>query len=88
MSFKSLPDASGAVELGYGVNPSYRGRGYATEMARAMVSWVLKQPKVKRVNAECLEANLASIRVLKKIGFKQVGGKIDEEGPLAVWEAS
>ncbi len=86
MSFKSLPDEHGTVELGYGVNASRQNRGYATEMARALVGWALVQPTVRRVTAECLAANVASIRVLEKVGFSRIGHRLDEEGLLLVWE--
>jgi len=68
------------------VNASYQGRGYATEMAQALVAWALRQPTVRRVTAECLEDNPASIRVLEKSGFVQSGRRKDEEGPLLLWE--
>ncbi len=86
MGFKGLPDETGAVELGYSVNASYQGRGYATEMAEALVAWTLRQPTVRRVTAECLEDNAASIRVLEKAGFVRVGHRMDDEGPLLLWE--
>jgi [ribosomal protein S5]-alanine N-acetyltransferase len=86
MSFKALPNESGVIELGYGINPSYENRGYTTEMAKELVVWAWRQPGVKRITAECLEDNRPSIRVLEKIGFKQVGEKLDEEGLLILWE--
>jgi len=85
MGFKGLPDKTGAVELGYGVNLSYHNRGYATEMARALVEWALRQPGVTRVTAECLEDNQASIRVLEKSLFARAGRRMDEDGPLILW---
>lgn len=86
MGFKGLPDESGTVELGYNVIPSYRGRGYAAEMAQALVSWALEQPNVRRVTAECLEDNAASIRVLEKSGFTRIGRRLHDEEPLLLWE--
>ncbi|MCA1599840.1 MAG: GNAT family N-acetyltransferase, partial [Chloroflexi bacterium] len=86
ISCKSPPDRYGAVELGYGVNHSYYNRGYATEMARALVDWALAQRGVTRVTAECLEDNAASIRVLEKSGFRRAGRRLDEEGSLLLWE--
>lgn len=86
MGFKGPPDEKGAVELGYGVNPSYQRRGYATEMAGALVAWALAQATVRQVTAECREDNVGSIRVLKKTGFRRVGRRIDDEdGPLLLW---
>ena len=85
---KALPDASGTVEIGYGINPSAQGRGLATEAARALTDWALTQPGVRRVTAECLETNLGSVRVLEKAGFTRVGERHDEEegGLLILWE--
>jgi [ribosomal protein S5]-alanine N-acetyltransferase len=86
MGFSALPDEAGTVEFGYAINPSYRNRGYATEMAQALVAWALVQPAVKCVAAECLEDNAQSVRVLEKCGFTRVGHRVAEEGPLITWE--
>jgi RimJ/RimL family protein N-acetyltransferase len=86
MGFKAPPGATGTVEIGYAVNRSQRGRGYATEMAGALVAWGLDQPEVRRVTAECLVSNLASARVLEKVGFRQLGRRPSEEGDLLLWE--
>ncbi|MFO7742028.1 MAG: GNAT family N-acetyltransferase [Anaerolineae bacterium] len=86
MGFKGLPD-DGALEIGYGINPSYRNRGYATEMVEALTEWALSQPAVRRVIAECRTDNAGSIRVLEKAGFERTGRRVDEEdGPLIVWQ--
>lgn len=83
------PPQNGIVEIGYGINPSYQNRGYATEMVQALTEWCLSQPIVSRVTAECREDNYASIRVLEKAGFKRVGQRVDaEDGALILWERS
>lgn len=86
MSAKAPPDHTGTVEIGYGVNESMRGIGYATEMARAFTTWLLRQPAVRRVTAECLVDNQASVRVLDKSGFRRIGERPDDEGLLVLWE--
>jgi len=82
VSFRESPDGSGAVEIGYGVVPAYRGHGYATEAAGAVVDWALRQPGVTRVIASCLRDNLASRRILDKLGMRPVA----TDGALLVWE--
>ncbi len=82
VSFREPPDGTGTVEIGYGVVPAYRGRGYATEAAGAVLDWALRQPGVARVIAACLRDNLASRRVLEKLGMRQVA----TDGALLVWE--
>lgn len=63
------PPENGQVELGYGIVESRRGRGYATEAARAMVQLALDLPGVTEVVAGVDPTNAASVRVLEKAGL-------------------
>jgi ribosomal-protein-alanine N-acetyltransferase len=67
------PEKGESIELGYGVHPDFRNRGYATEATRALVEWGLSQPAVGRVIAKCDPANAPSVRVLEKIGMTRLG---------------
>lgn len=66
-------DKNPELEIGYHLRPKFRGLGYATEIAKELVSYgfdVLKAPYlVGVVNHE----NQTSQRVLEKVGFKLVG---------------
>lgn len=79
LCFKGLSE-DGAVEIGYGLDPAFWGKGYATEAVSAMVSWAEKQPGVTVIEAETEPDNAASQRVLEKAGFRPTG-KTGEEGP-------
>lgn len=68
VGFMGPPDDD-IVELGFSVIIDRRRRGYATEAARAMVEWALREPAVRRVVAHCDADNPASIRVLERVGF-------------------
>ncbi len=76
--FHGPPDEAGTVELGYILAAAYRGRGYATEAARALLAWACAQPEVHRVVANCAVDNGESIRVLEKLGLHRVG--LDNDG--------
>jgi RimJ/RimL family protein N-acetyltransferase len=68
-------DGQGAVgdgELGYWVGAPFRGRGYATEMARALVDLAFEHGATK-LGASCRVTNEASRRVLQKCGFQWRG---------------
>jgi [ribosomal protein S5]-alanine N-acetyltransferase len=78
--FQGHPSAEGEVELGYGVHPDFRNRGYATEAARALVAWAFEQPGVERVIAHCVRDNMASHRVVEKAGLTQRG--VQEDGRI------
>lgn len=62
-----------AVELGYVIAPDYRGKGYATELTKAIVQWALAQKSIFRVWATCDTENHASARVLEKAGMQREG---------------
>lgn len=81
IGFIDGPDESGAVEIGFGINPDRRRRGYCAESVEAMVRWAFTQPGVYRVKAHCEKDNAGSIAVLAKTGFVSVG----EEGGLLLW---
>jgi RimJ/RimL family protein N-acetyltransferase len=65
---KGEPDADGRVEIGYGLVPSARGHGYATEAVLGLLEW-LRNEGVHEVVAECDESNLASMAVLRRCRF-------------------
>src|SRR4051812_3212765 len=49
MGFKGGPNKEGIIDIGYSIVPSYQGKGYATEMGKAMVGWGLSRLNVKKV---------------------------------------
>ncbi|WP_067048825.1 GNAT family N-acetyltransferase [Methanofollis ethanolicus] len=67
--FVGRPSPGGEAEMGYAVLPAFRGRGYATGAAAALVEWAFAHPEVACVTAQADPANLASVRVLEKVGF-------------------
>src|SRR5438128_1545064 len=60
---------SHSVSLGFGLVRRHWGQGYGGEIARAAITWLLRQPDVRRVWAYCDVANLASARVLEQAGL-------------------
>jgi RimJ/RimL family protein N-acetyltransferase len=72
-----LGDATGAIEIGYGLAEPYRRQGYGTELVRALSQWLLDRPPVRAVTAATEAENIASIRVLEHAGFQL--GRADGE---------
>ena len=68
--FKGPPNARGEVEIGYGLAPEYEGRGYMTEAVRALVDWAFAREECTVVAPITAKTNLASQRVLEKVGMK------------------
>jgi RimJ/RimL family protein N-acetyltransferase len=82
-AFKAPPE-NGIVEIAYAIDPDHRGRGYATEVARALVTYAFGFPEVSVVRAHTLPEENASTRVLEKCGLSRVGEVVDPEDGL-VW---
>ncbi|MBM7831367.1 RimJ/RimL family protein N-acetyltransferase [Agromyces cerinus] len=62
-----------SASLGYCFTRAAWGHGYATEAARAMLGWAFDALDLNRVQSETDTRNLASARVLEKLGFIREG---------------
>lgn len=78
--FKGPPQKDKAPEIGYGITPRLWGKGLAFEGVFALCDWAFKESGVNEIEAETAPDNIASKRVLLKLGFA-LNGKIGEEGP-------
>ena len=70
--FKGLPNEQGEVEIGYGIDPAYQNQGYMTEAVQALIAWAFEEPACQSVVArDTKKSNIASLRVLTKVGMTQ-----------------
>jgi len=67
-----------AVELGYTVFPAFRGRGYATEAAQALMRWAREEHGITAFVASVSPGNEPSLAVVRKLGFVHVGERMDD----------
>ena len=81
IGFIGGPDESGAVEIGFGINPDRRCRGFCAESIEAIAEWAFSIPAVTRITAHCDDENSASKKVLEKTGFMLQG----MEDGLCLW---
>lgn len=58
------------ADFGYITAERFWGRGLASEAAGAVMDWVWAQKEIKRVWATCHPDNVASVRVLTKLGLE------------------
>ncbi|MEI6374915.1 MAG: GNAT family N-acetyltransferase [Actinomycetes bacterium] len=72
VGFKGSP-RDGAVEVGYGLAPSARGAGLATEAVLGLVTFARSRPEIAVVEADTEPGNEASQRVLVRAGFELAG---------------
>ncbi|MGV9772699.1 GNAT family N-acetyltransferase [Streptosporangium sp. NPDC003464] len=72
------PPGEGALEIGYGIVASRRGRGYAPEATRALTEFAFTAPGVHTVHATVELSNPSSVRVLEKAGFQRWSTEAEE----------
>ncbi len=65
-----LLDGMPEIDLGYSLSPEYWGKGLATEAARAVLELGFARLGCEHITAIALPDNLASRRVLEKLGFE------------------
>lgn len=61
------------AELGWVLDPAIHGHGYGTEYAAALMAIAFNGLGVRRVEANCFADNLASRRLMEKIGMRLEG---------------
>jgi RimJ/RimL family protein N-acetyltransferase len=61
------------MEIGYVAARSHWGKGYVLEATQAIVDWAFQQPAIDRVYATTDVENIASRRVLEKVGMQCEG---------------
>ena len=71
IGFFGCPDGHGRVEFGYGLVPSARGQGLASEAVQVALDHAARKGATVAV-AETETSNIASQRVLTKAGFTDV----------------
>ena len=71
-----------ACELAWIFNRASWGKGYCTEAALKIKQFALETFGIKKLVAHCDERNLASARVMEKLGMKKNWGNGPREYPL------
>ncbi len=72
----------GEIDLGYRFLPSAWGKGYATEVAKATLQYGHTALKLEKIIAHAHIDNIASQKVLEKIGMQLAGEGIDDGVPV------
>ncbi len=71
--------AADEVEIGYVICREHMGKGYATELVKAMTEFTAAKFGVKRLYGRVLHGNDASVRVLEKNGYEFITEESDAE---------
>ncbi|MGA5508888.1 GNAT family N-acetyltransferase [Streptomyces umbrinus] len=77
-----------AGKLGYAIAAKEWGHGYATDAARALVTYVFKELGLHRVTAAIGPDNVGSIAVVRQLGFTREGTLRDHVFTNGAWRDS
>ena len=73
-------------QLSYGFLQSHTAKGYATEAARALVSYARDEARMDEIVSAVDEPNIASMRVLEKVEFRRYGSVPGAFGQIVLFE--
>jgi len=59
--------------IGYDLQTQYWNKGYATEVLQKIIDYGFNQLQVNRIEAEVMQGNIGSEKVLTKLNFKNEG---------------
>ena len=76
------PDSEGNIEIGFGIIPSRRGKGFCSESVKKLLEWGLSNDNVNGITARCDKSNIASRKTIMKLGFEY----LKEEDNLLTWK--
>jgi ribosomal-protein-alanine N-acetyltransferase len=62
-----------SASLGYWMGARHSNKGHMTAAVRALIPFAFGALKLHRIEAACIPANIASIRLLEKNGFRREG---------------
>ncbi len=74
-----------SCSLGYWIGAPHARRGLTTEALRALLPFAFETLELHRIEAACLPDNVASERLLRKLGFREEGYARDYLRINAVW---
>ena len=80
--FHAAPDVDGMIEVGYGVDPAYRRRGYARAALEIAIARARSEPGVCVLRATVSPDNEASLALIRQYPFVHRGEQWDEEDGL------
>jgi len=67
------------AEIGYELLPQFQGKGLMSEAVKAILDYAFNEAGFEYIEAYTHRENIASKKLLERVGFKLVVGKIDED---------
>jgi len=75
------------AEIGFMFHPDHQGRGYATEASHVVVRLAFETYELHRLYARLEARNIASARVLEKLGMRREATLVENEWVKGEWQS-
>lgn len=73
------------IDLGFALLPNYIGYGYVIEIAKELILFAKNTLKIEKIIAVTLPFNIASIKVLEKLGFSFIENYTENNETLSLY---
>ena len=67
------------AEVGWALHIGYRGKGYATEAARALISYAFEKLGLRKISADTVKTNVVAWKVAERLGMKREPNRPESE---------
>jgi RimJ/RimL family protein N-acetyltransferase len=73
LNLNSIDERNGTFAIGMQIDVGQRGKGYGTAAMRILLGYAFFERRLNKYNCYCVEGNVASMTMLKKLGSVQEG---------------
>jgi RimJ/RimL family protein N-acetyltransferase len=87
LAFHWVSERDRTAEVGFVFDPRHQGKGFATEAASALVEWAFGVGGFHRVIGRTEARNVASARVLEKLGMRREAHFVENEWVKGEWQS-
>ena len=73
IQFNDINERHGTCEIGVSIWRNYKNKGYGKAAVEIILGYIFNERRLNKVNADCIDCNIASISLMKSLGFQQEG---------------
>lgn len=84
-AFQVLADDDQQAEIGFTFSPLHQKQGYATEAVRGLLGYLFSDLRLHRVTATCDVENVASFRLLERVGMRREAHHVENIWFKGAW---
>ena len=73
IQFNDINERHGTFEIGLSMWRNYRNKGYGKAAIQILLEYAFNERRLNKCNVDCIDCNVASISLVKSLGFQQEG---------------